>query len=98
MHDDLDLDVGVLRIRKTGSSGGHNGIQSIIECLNSKDFLRLKIGIGRSERISAERYVLRSFNKREKVVIEETIYNAADAIEILINQGISKAQNQFNKV
>ena len=98
VHDDLDLDVGVLRIRKTGSSGGHNGIQSIIECLNSKDFLRLKIGIGRSERISPERYVLRSFNKREKVVIEETIDNAADAIQILINQGISKAQNQFNKV
>ena len=98
VHDDLDLDVGVLRIRKTGSSGGHNGIQSIIECLNSKDFLRLKIGIGRSERISAERYVLRSFNKREKVVIEETIDNAAEAIQILINQGISKAQNQFNKV
>ncbi len=98
VHDDLDLDIGVLRIRKSGSSGGHNGIQSIIECLNSKDFLRLKIGIGRSTRISAERYVLRSFNKREKVVIEETIDNAADAIQILINQGISKAQNKFNKV
>lgn len=97
VHDDLDLDPGVIRIRKTGSSGGHNGIQSIIDALNSKDFLRLKIGIGRSARISPERYVLRTFNKQEKPVIDEAIENAVDAIGIIISEGIAPAQGRFHK-
>jgi len=96
IHDDLDLDTGVIRIRKTGSSGGHNGIQSIIDCLNSKDFLRLKIGIGRSARISPERYVLREFNKQEKPVIDESVENAVDAIRVIISEGIASAQSRFH--
>jgi len=96
VHDDLDLDTGVIRIKKTGSSGGHNGIQSIIDYLNSKEFLRLKIGIGRSDRISPERYVLRAFNKQEKPVIEEAVESAVDAIGVLISQGIAPAQSRFH--
>jgi PTH1 family peptidyl-tRNA hydrolase len=96
VHDDLDLDTGVIRIRKTGSSGGHNGIQSIIDCLNSKDFLRLKIGISRSDRIPPERYVLRAFNKQEKPVIDEAVENAVDAIRVIISEGIAPAQSRFH--
>jgi PTH1 family peptidyl-tRNA hydrolase len=97
VHDDLDLDTGVIRIRKSGSSGGHNGVQSIIECLNSKDFLRVKIGIGRSARISPERYVLRAFNRQEKPVIDEAVENAVDAIGVIISEGIAPAQSRFHK-
>jgi len=97
VHDDLDLDPGVIRIRKTGSSGGHNGIQSIIDYLNSKDFLRLKIGIGRSARISPERYVLRAFNKQEQTVISEAVEHAVDAIRTIIHEGIGPAQSHFHK-
>jgi PTH1 family peptidyl-tRNA hydrolase len=97
VHDDLDLDPGVIRIRKTGSSGGHNGVQSIIEYLNSKDFLRLKIGIGRSARISPERYVLRVFNRQEKPVIDEAVETAVDAVGVIITEGIAPAQSRFHK-
>jgi PTH1 family peptidyl-tRNA hydrolase len=98
VHDDLDLDTGVIRIRKTGSSGGHNGIQSIIDCLNSKDFLRLKIGISRSARIPPERYVLRAFNKQEKTVIDEAVENAVDAIRVIISEGVAPAQGRFHSL
>lgn len=97
IHDDLDLDPGVIRIKKTGSSGGHNGIQSIIDCLNSNDFFRVKIGIGRSPRISPERYVLRDFSKQEKPLIDEAVENAVDAIGILISKDITTAQSRFHK-
>jgi PTH1 family peptidyl-tRNA hydrolase len=97
VHDDLDLDTGIIRIRKTGSSGGHNGIESIIESLGTKDFIRLKIGIGRSDRISPEKYVLRSFNKQERPIMEEAVEKAADAIPIILNRGVSLAQNMFHK-
>jgi PTH1 family peptidyl-tRNA hydrolase len=96
IHDDLDLEPGVIRIKKTGSSGGHNGIQSIIDFLHSKAFVRLKVGIGRPKRGSAERYVLKRFSKQERPVIEEAVETAADAVSVILNKGISKAQNQFH--
>ena len=97
VHDDLDLEPGVIRIRKTGSAGGHNGIQSIIDFLNSKDFIRIKIGIGRSEKISSEKYVLRRFTKRERIIINEAVETAADAVQDILSNGISHAQNQFHR-
>jgi len=96
IHDDLDLEPGVIRIRKTGSSGGHNGIKSIIDCLNSKEFIRLKIGIGRPEREAAERYVLKGFNKQERPLIEEAIETAADAVALILNKGVTYAQNAIH--
>ncbi len=97
VHDDLDLDTGVIRIKKTGSSGGHNGIQSIIERLGSNDFIRLKIGIGRPNRGPAEKYVLRPFNKQERPVMEEAVERAADAIPVILTKGVSHAQNVFHR-
>ena len=96
VHDDLDLDPGIIRIRKTGSAGGHNGIQSIIDFLNSRDFIRIKIGIGRSERIYPEKYVLRPFNKKEKPLIDEAVETAADAVQEILARGVSSAQNKFH--
>jgi len=97
IHDDIDLEPGVIRIKKSGSSGGHKGVESIIEMLGTKDFIRLRIGVGRSDRISVEEYVLRNFLRREKPVIEEAVAKAVEAIQIIINKGVSYAQNIYHK-
>lgn len=96
VHDDLDMETGKVRIRRTGSSGGHKGLESIIQSIGSKDFIRLKIGIGREEGMPAEEYVLWKFNRQEMQVIEESIQQAADAIEAIVSEGIDKAMNRFN--
>ncbi len=97
IHDDLDLETGIVRIKKSGSSGGHNGINSIIDSLNSKDFLRMKIGIGRPGRGTAEKYVLKNFNKKELPVMEEAVEKAAEAVEVVLNKGVTQAQNIFHR-
>ena len=97
VHDDLDLDTGVLRIRKNGSAGGHKGIESIIEVTGTKDFLRLKIGISRNNRIPAEEYVLGPFDMQEKSVIKEAIEKAVEALVMILDKGVSSAQNKFHR-
>lgn len=96
VHDDLDLETGVIRIRKAGSAGGHNGVQSIIDRLGSQDFIRLKIGIGRPNRGPAEKYVLRRFNKQERPVMEEAVERAADVVQEILAKGVTSAQNRFH--
>jgi PTH1 family peptidyl-tRNA hydrolase len=98
IHDDLDLPPGSLKIRKNGSSGGHRGIESIIQNIGSKDFIRLKIGIGRSLRISPEDYVLRPFYKKEKPLIDDAVHHAVEAVQDIIIRGVAAAQNRFNRV
>lgn len=66
IHDDMDLDVGVTKFRTKGSAGGHNGIKSIIKCLNSEDFKRVKIGIGKPSDVTVVDYVLGKFSKVEQ--------------------------------
>jgi PTH1 family peptidyl-tRNA hydrolase len=97
IHDDIDLEKGVVRIKETGSSGGHRGIASIIDSLGSQDFLRLKIGVGRSARVPAESYVLRPFPRKDEKLVRETIEKAADAVEVIFTQGVSSAQNEFHR-
>lgn len=96
IHDDLDMDIGKLKIKKTGSSGGHKGIESIIQSIDSRNFIRLKIGIGREEGVSAEDYVLSKFKRHEIAVIKDTIKKAADAVHCIVSEGIDKAMNRFN--
>jgi PTH1 family peptidyl-tRNA hydrolase len=96
IHDDLDMQTGKMRIRKTGSSGGHRGVESIIQSVGSKDFIRIKIGIGREQGIPAEEYVLSKFSRQEISLIKETIQKAADAAEVIISEGVDKAMNRFN--
>ena len=97
VYDDLDLNPGVIRIKKNGSAGGHKGIQSVLEAIGSKDFLRLKVGIGKSDKVQAEDYVLSGFTKLEKPVIKKTVEKAVNAIEVIISKGVSCAQNEFHK-
>lgn len=95
VYDDLNLDLGVLRIRRTGSDGGHKGLKSIIHHLDSQDFPRLRIGIGKPAD-DAISHVLSEFTPEERVVIDESIEKAADALETLITDGIETAMNKFN--
>lgn len=96
VHDDLDMEPGLIRIREKGSAGGHRGVQSVIDHLHSKEFPRLKIGIGRSHRISAEAYVLKPFNRQQRRVIEEAIEVSVDAITSILIEGVRYAQNRFH--
>ena len=96
IHDDLDMEIGKLRIRKTGSSGGHKGVESIIQNIGSKDFIRLKIGIGREDGVLAEDYVLSKFRRNEITSIKDTIQKAADAICSIVSEGVNKAMNKVN--
>ena len=95
IYDDLNLEIGVLRLRKKGSDGGHNGIKSIIRHLDTEEFPRLRIGIG-SPTHSQTDYVLSEFDEPDKVQIDEVVQRAADAVETLIEKGILDAMNQFN--
>lgn len=96
IHDDIDMELGKLRIRKKGSSGGHKGVESIIQNLSSKDFARLKIGIGRQEGVTPEDYVLSRFRKNEIPLIKSTIERASDAVTCIVLDGLEKAMNKFN--
>lgn len=95
IHDDLDLPVGKVRLKKGGGgAGGHNGIKSIIEQLNSNDFDRVKIGIGRKG--NAADYVLTPFIGEDRELVTEGVALAAEAVEVWLSDGLSKAMNQYN--
>lgn len=96
IHDDLDMDTGKLKIRKNGSSGGHRGVESIIQSIGTKEFIRVKIGIGREPGISPEVYVLKKFKKDELPIIRDAIQRAADAVIAIVSGGAAKAMNKFN--
>ena len=96
IQDDLDLKVGTYKIKKNSSSGGHNGIKSIISELGSEDFSRLKVGIGKSSLIPTDKYVLSRFSEEEKNSIEENFEKFNELINAFIIGGIDnilKANN-----
>jgi len=97
IHDDLDLSPFRIRIRKDGSHGGHRGVSSIIRELGSKDFIRIRIGIGKSvEGSSSVNHVLRPFSKEERQNLPKVVQKAADAVLVLLDQGLEAAMNRFN--
>jgi PTH1 family peptidyl-tRNA hydrolase len=96
ISDDRDIQIGKLKIKKKGSSGGHKGIESIIQHISSQEFIRLKVGIGREEGIPAEDYVLSKFKRREIPIMKQMIYTAADAVDTIVTDGVERAMNIFN--
>lgn len=96
IHDDLDLETGSMKIRKKGSSGGHKGIESIIQNIGSREFIRVKIGIGRDPFVPTEKYVLSRFRKDEMPLIKEAIVKAVESVHAIIIDGVERAMNRFN--
>jgi PTH1 family peptidyl-tRNA hydrolase len=92
--DDIDLPLGRLRLRRSGSAGGHNGLRDIIASLGTEDFARARIGVGRTG--TAARHVLSSFRPEERDVADEMVSLGADAAERWLAEGIDEAMNAFN--
>lgn len=96
IYDDMDLDLGRLRIRESGSHGGHKGMLSIIQTLSSQNFPRIRLGIGRPQDDTID-WVLGKFSQEEKPLVEEMVLKAADAVECWVKYGIQKAMNEYNR-
>lgn len=97
-HDELDLEVGRLKLKAGGGLAGHNGLRSITQHLGTTDYVRLRIGIGKPPASQAPRdYVLRRPSKSDRVALDVSIEEAADAIEQLLDHGIDAAMNTVNR-
>jgi len=97
IYDDIDLDLGKIRIKKKGSSGTHNGMKSVIYQLQSEDFPRVRIGLGKPpEKWDLVNYVLGKFPPEERKVVDVAVKLAAKAVEVIINSGVEAAMNKYN--
>ena len=96
IYDDMDMPVGKLRLRQSGSAGGHNGVKSIIAHVGTQSFKRIRIGIDKHPRIKVVDYVLGHFNKDERPLIDEGIENAVKAIELYLDKDFVAAMNTYN--
>ncbi len=91
IYDELDLPMGTIRIRQRGSSAGHNGMESIIGALGTQEFARIRIGIAPEEKI------LKPFRKRQLKQVDEMLDTAAEAVKVILTDGIAVAMNRFNR-
>lgn len=97
IYDDFDLAAGTLRIRKKGSAGSHNGMKSVIEQVGSQDFPRVRVGIGESGGLDWKDFVLGKVTGGQQQLISEAVEQAADSIMCILEKGIDKAMNEYNK-
>ena len=96
VYDDLDLPFGRLRIKADGGHGGHNGLRDIVAVLGCKDFIRLRVGIGRPERGDVTRHVLSRFATNEQKLLPQLLDAAVEAVERILLDGTTEAMNTFN--
>ncbi|MEK7399276.1 MAG: aminoacyl-tRNA hydrolase [Candidatus Poribacteria bacterium] len=97
IYDDLNLELGLIRVRRGGSAGGHKGVKSIIESLGSEAFPRIRIGIGQPPQdMEIIDFVLSRFSSEERDEIEKVEQTAIEAIKVMIFEGIDNAMNKFN--
>ncbi|MGE5392975.1 MAG: aminoacyl-tRNA hydrolase, partial [Candidatus Saccharibacteria bacterium] len=99
VHDELDLPLGSLKIVKNSGAAGHNGVQSVIDEIGTKDFIRVRLGIANPEtqgNLPAEDFVLKDFSQQEEALVKETIDKAAGALETIQTEGLELAQSKFN--
>jgi PTH1 family peptidyl-tRNA hydrolase len=99
VHDEIDIPFNTVKIKIGGGEGGHNGLRDISKALATKDYLRVRVGVGRPPgRMDTADYVLRDFSSTEKKELPFLLDSAADAVEILIRNGLLAAQQQFHPV
>lgn len=102
IHDDLDLPLGKIRVRRNSSAGGHNGIKSIIASLGTQDFTRIRVGIsrppaeGETREDSIVDYVLGDFSDEDLKIVEDSIRRVTEAAVCLLTEGLTAAMNKFN--
>ena len=97
LHDELDLPFGTVRLKRGGGEGGHNGLRSISRSTGSRDYLRVRVGIGRPPgRQDAADFVLRDFSATERKELDLLLVEAADAVESLLAKGLEAAQNEVH--
>ena len=97
ISDDLDQDIGVIKLKTKGSSGGHNGLKSIEKVLGTKEYNRIKIGISNDKTIDTASYVLSKFKPEDREKINNSIYLARDIVLEWINTDFNKLQTKYNK-
>jgi len=97
VYDDMDLPLGKIRIRKSGSSAGHRGVESLIEHLGTSKFPRLRIGIGRARTETID-HVLAKFETNEQLILDEVFKSSIDALTLSLTRGVGYAMNSFNSI
>jgi peptidyl-tRNA hydrolase, PTH1 family len=98
VYDELDLPLGAMRIRERGSSAGHNGMQSVLNALGTDEVARMRLGVGPGHPVKdGARFVLGQWKKAQLKQVDEVLERAADAIEMIVNDGIMKAMSLFNR-
>ena len=98
IYDELDLPLGMIRVRARGSSAGHNGMQSIIDALQTEEIARIRIGAAPDDpRKGGAKYILSPFRKSQLVAVDEALDLAAQAVHVIVNEGIAPAMNRFNR-
>ena len=98
IYDDIDLEPGQLRIRKKGSAGGHNGIKHIIQQLGTQTFVRIKVGVGAKPKgWDRADHVLGRFSSGDRKLVDEGINDAAEAVEMILSEGVDAAMNKYNR-
>ena len=97
IHDEIDVDFGRVRLKRGGGEGGHNGLRSLSQSLGTRDYLRVRAGVGRPPgRMAVADFVLKRFSKLEQPDVPFLIQDAADAVELLLRHGLETAQNQVH--
>lgn len=96
IYDDIDLNIGQLRIRGKGSAGGHNGVKSIISHLGTDEFKRIRVGVGSNDGSDLIGHVLGRFGKEDRKVVDRVVENAASAAAVIVLEGIDAAMNKYN--
>jgi PTH1 family peptidyl-tRNA hydrolase len=104
VHDDIDMEPGRVKLVAGGGAGGHNGIRSLVQCLGTRDFLRLKLGVGKPGRLNihagipVEKYVLAPFLPDERRILDERMGVIEKGLELLVRDGLVKAMNLLNGI
>jgi peptidyl-tRNA hydrolase, PTH1 family len=97
IHDELDIPFDSIRLKRGGGDNGHNGLRSVTAALATRDYLRVRVGIGRPPgRMDAADFVLHDFSAAERKVLPDILERSADAVEAILERGLAAAQNEFN--
>ena len=96
LQDEKDFDLGILKFKQGGSAGGHNGVKSLIAHLGTQNFPRLRFGIGQSSKKDSVEHVLGKFSPEERIILENRLDKALEAVQFVLSQGVELASNRYN--